>query len=179
MSTLADVAAHAHVGIGTVSRVLNGSPNVSDSMRIRVRQSMEQVGYAPSRKKASEQLRRPGFVGVLVTFFDEPSAYERLRGILPAAQIYVCTGQSFRDKILANIPKTKGGKGKGGKSNGHVEASSTFHVPRSMDIQLHTTRITQNDVVHLRYFTEYQWLVDFSLYTTIVYCISEVCLFFA
>lgn len=86
MSTLADVAAHAHVGIGTVSRVLNGSPNVSDSMRIRVRQSMEQVGYAPSRKKASEQLRRPGFVGVLVTFFDEPSAYERLRGIVSRLQ---------------------------------------------------------------------------------------------
>lgn len=77
-------------------------------------------------------------------------------------------------KTMANIPRTKGGKSKGGKSNGNVEASNTFHVPRSMDIQLKTTQIDQFEVLHLRYFTEYQWLVDFSLYTTVVYCISEV-----
>ncbi len=33
MATLAAVAAHAKVGIGTVSRVLNDSPNVSPEMR--------------------------------------------------------------------------------------------------------------------------------------------------
>lgn len=32
-------------------------------------------------------------------------SYERLRGILPASQIYVCTGESFRQKILANLPE--------------------------------------------------------------------------
>jgi LacI family transcriptional regulator len=86
MSTLADVAAHAGVGIGTVSRVLNDSPNVSDTMRDRVLASVRHLGYEPSRKKRPELGDRPGYVGVLVTFFDEPSAYQRLRGIVSRLQ---------------------------------------------------------------------------------------------
>lgn len=52
--------------------------------------------------------------------------------------------------------------------------SSTFHVPRNLDIQLEVTKVTQYDIVNLRYYTEYQWLVDFSLYSSIIYCLSEV-----
>src|SRR3954471_8659313 len=32
-------------------------------------------------------------------------SYERLRALLPAAQIYVCTSASQRDAILANLPE--------------------------------------------------------------------------
>ena len=32
-------------------------------------------------------------------------SYERLRGILPAERIYVCTGEHFRQKVLANLPE--------------------------------------------------------------------------
>ena len=85
MATLAAVAAHAQVGIGTVSRVLNDSPAVSPEMRTRVLKSMEAVGYAPSKKPTS-QGKRSGLIGVLVTFFDEPSAYQRLRGIVAHLQ---------------------------------------------------------------------------------------------
>lgn len=75
----------------------------------------------------------------------------------------------------------KGGKHKGNKGgkNGHVEnASATFNIPRNLDVQLETAKISQFDVVHLRYFTEYQWLIDFSVYSIIVYTISEVYHFF-
>lgn len=85
MATLAAVAAHAHVGIGTVSRVLNGSPNVSPEMRGRVRQSIDAVGYSKPKRR-HEQARRANFVGVLVTYFDEPSAFQRLRGIITRLQ---------------------------------------------------------------------------------------------
>lgn len=85
MATLAAVAAHAQVGIGTVSRVLNGSPNVSPEMRVRVLQSMEAVGYAKPKRR-QEQERRANFIGVLVTYFDEPSAFQRLRGIVARLQ---------------------------------------------------------------------------------------------
>jgi LacI family transcriptional regulator len=84
--TLAQVASHAGVGIGTVSRVFNDSPNVSDAMRQRVLTAAEQVGYVPSRKRRAQPAPRPGYVGVLVTFFDEPSAYQRLRGIVSRLQ---------------------------------------------------------------------------------------------
>lgn len=85
MPTLAQVATHAGVGIGTVSRVLNGSPNVSDAMRERVLAAAGEVGYVPSQKRRPH-VTRPGYVGVLVTFFDEPSAYQRLRGIVERLQ---------------------------------------------------------------------------------------------
>src|SRR5205809_1958803 len=32
-------------------------------------------------------------------------SYDRLRGILPANQIYVCTGEVHRQKIQANLPE--------------------------------------------------------------------------
>lgn len=78
-------------------------------------------------------------------------------------------------KTLAGVPKDKAKNKKGGKNetNGKPE---TFHVPRSLDIQLETAPVTTLDVVHLRYYTEYIWIVDFSLYTSIVYIMSEVSL---
>lgn len=77
-------------------------------------------------------------------------------------------------KTLAGVPKEKpkGKKGSKTESNGKPE---TFHVPRSLDIQLETAPVTPLDVVHLRFYTEYIWIVDFSLYTAIVYILSEVC----
>ena len=82
---------------------------------------------------------------------------------------------------LSGVPREKGsGKGKRDKNHrngdaGHQqEKPSTFHVPRSLDVQLETVGISPYDVVHLRYYTEYQWMVDFSLYAAIVYVCSEV-----
>jgi DNA-binding LacI/PurR family transcriptional regulator len=85
MTTLAEVAARAGVGIGTVSRVVNRHPSVSARMRARVETAMEEVGYVkPRRTRGTE--RPNGRVGVLVPFFDEPSAYQRLRGIVARLQ---------------------------------------------------------------------------------------------
>lgn len=83
-------------------------------------------------------------------------------------------------KILAGVPKsmknTKKDRYKGNNPNNGSGggASTTFHVPRSLDIQLETAKISHMDVIHLRYYTEYQWLVDFSLYAGIVYTLSEI-----
>ena len=45
--TIRDVARHAKVGVGTVSRVLNDSPLVSDEARVRVRKTIDKLGYRP------------------------------------------------------------------------------------------------------------------------------------
>ncbi|CAH1126867.1 unnamed protein product [Ceutorhynchus assimilis] len=75
---------------------------------------------------------------------------------------------------LANIPKDKP-KNKKKFSKGYQNGTSdTFHVDRSLDVQLETAKITYLDVIHLRYYSEYQWLVDFSVYATIVYVITEI-----
>lgn len=43
-----DVSAHAGVSIATVSRVLNGNPNVSDRTRKKVLKVMDELGYTPN-----------------------------------------------------------------------------------------------------------------------------------
>lgn len=82
-------------------------------------------------------------------------------------------------KALAGVPKEKPKSKKGGKNEkGQNGKQETFHVPRSLQIQLETAPVTALDVVHLRFYTEYQWMVDFTLYSGIVYILSEVCLKF-
>lgn len=72
-------------------------------------------------------------------------------------------------RTLAGIGKEKG-KGK----NHQKERPQSFHVSRNIDIDLETAKVGSLDVMYLRYFTEYQWLVDFSIYAAIVYVSSEV-----
>ena len=47
--TLEEVAARAGVGRGTVSRVINGSPRVSDRTRAAVEAAVAELGYVPNR----------------------------------------------------------------------------------------------------------------------------------
>jgi len=89
--TMADIAKHAGVGIGTVSRVLSGSVHVSDATRDKVRQSAEKMGYQRSRKSAAERGKGGSLVAVLVPFFDEQSAFQRLRGIVSRLAPHGCS----------------------------------------------------------------------------------------
>ena len=66
--------------------------------------------------------------------------------------------------------KDRNGQG----TNGGGIFDNTFYVPKQNDLQLETTQVTLADVVQLRFFTEYQWLLDFSLYALFVYFITEV-----
>jgi DNA-binding LacI/PurR family transcriptional regulator len=90
MATMADVAKHAGVGIGTVSRVLSGSAKVSDTTRTKVHASAEQLGYQRSRKSTGEQGKGDRLIAVLVPFFDEKSAFQRLRGIVSRLAPHGC-----------------------------------------------------------------------------------------
>ena len=82
MSTMSEVARHAGVGIGTVSRVINDQPNVSAAMRQRVRLSMDAVGYRMPKGRTGARAGRASYVGVLTVFFNEPSVYERCKGLI-------------------------------------------------------------------------------------------------
>lgn len=75
-------------------------------------------------------------------------------------------------------PQKSGGKGRHHQNGTHNPKEGQFHIPRSIELELETMPVVAGDVVHLRYYTEYQWLVDFSIYAAIVYIISEVSYFF-
>ena len=80
-ATISDVAARAGVGVGTVSRVLNGRSNVSPVTRAKVLDAIEALKYRPSPLARNLSLRRTHVIGVVVPFFTSPSAVERVRGI--------------------------------------------------------------------------------------------------
>lgn len=76
---------------------------------------------------------------------------------------------------LANVPKEQFKSRKNSKQHENGKnKSDTFHVPRNLDIQLETAKVSALDVVHLRYYVEYQWLLDFALYSIFVYIATEL-----
>ncbi|TVR21023.1 MAG: LacI family transcriptional regulator [Nitriliruptor sp.] len=84
MATISEVARHAGVGVGTVSRVLNGHPAVTDETRARVTRSMEELDYRPSPLARGLKRGRSNRIAVLVSFITQPSSVERLRGLTQA-----------------------------------------------------------------------------------------------
>lgn len=56
--TIKDVAKHAGVGIGTVSRVINGAKNVSPNTKKKVFESIEALGYIPNYVAQSMRTQR-------------------------------------------------------------------------------------------------------------------------
>lgn len=97
MVTIADVAAHAGVGAGTVSRVLNDSPQVSAGTRARVLAAIELLDYRPNPLARGLSRGRCQTLGVVVPFFTHASAVERLRGVVAALD-----GSRY-DLVLFNV----------------------------------------------------------------------------
>jgi DNA-binding LacI/PurR family transcriptional regulator len=79
---IADVAARAGVGVATVSRVLNGRVGVRASTRDRVVEAIEALNYRPSSLARGLSLQRTMVVAALLPWFTNPSAVERVRGIV-------------------------------------------------------------------------------------------------
>jgi LacI family transcriptional regulator, galactose operon repressor len=80
--TIVDVARHAGVGVGTVSRVLNDRKNVSEATVARVLEAIAATDYHPSRTARNLSLGRTHTIAVIIPFITSPSVAERLRGLL-------------------------------------------------------------------------------------------------
>lgn len=84
--TLEVVAARAGVGRGTVSRVINGSPQVSERARKAVQRAIDELGYVPNRAARSLVTRRTDSIALVVSepedrVFAEPFFAGVVRGI--------------------------------------------------------------------------------------------------
>jgi beta-xylosidase len=77
-TTLAAIAAEAGVSLPTVSKVVNGRPDVSPSTRARVEQLLDQHQYPRNGQRAP---RRSGLMDLVFAGLDSPWAVEILRGI--------------------------------------------------------------------------------------------------
>jgi DNA-binding LacI/PurR family transcriptional regulator len=79
---IADVAARAGVGVATVSRVMNGSASVRPATRERVLEAIRALNYRPSSVARNLSLQRTMVVAALLPWFTNPSAVQRVRGIV-------------------------------------------------------------------------------------------------
>ena len=81
--TLAIVAAGVGVSTATVSKVLNGRPDVAAATRARVERALAEHGYVPVRRKP--QRRRVRTVSLVCDDLLSPYTSELLRGVISAA----------------------------------------------------------------------------------------------
>ncbi|WP_441246877.1 LacI family DNA-binding transcriptional regulator [Kitasatospora sp. McL0602] len=84
--TLEEVAALAGVGRGTVSRVINGSPRVSEKARAAVEQAVAELGYVPNRAARTLVTSRTDAIALVVPeaetrLFSEPYFSDIISGV--------------------------------------------------------------------------------------------------
>lgn len=79
--TSRDVAAKAGVSQATVSRVINGRPNVSDDVRHKVEQAMRDLHYVPNASAKAMKTRHVWTIGVDIAGINNPFYADLLAGI--------------------------------------------------------------------------------------------------
>lgn len=86
MATIQDVARHAHVGAGTVSRVLSGKGYVKEETRQRVQSSIKELNYTPNAIARNLLFQKSGIVAVIVPEMAHPFFAQ----FVNAAEIFLC-----------------------------------------------------------------------------------------
>ncbi len=103
--TIFDVAKAAGVGIGTVSRVINNQPGVSEKTRKRVRKVIEELGYTPSFLAKGLATRKIETIGVVAYMAAQYFFFEILKGIQEVLKgterevVLFDLTYEFRDKV--------------------------------------------------------------------------------
>lgn len=111
--TIRDVAEKAQVGIGTVSRVLNNHPYVSEETRQKVLGAISELNYTPNLIAKQLSSGRTHAIAVTLPFLTYPSFVERLRGVQTALAdsdyvpiLYGAESPSQRDVNFSDLSKT-------------------------------------------------------------------------
>ena len=84
-ATLRDVAERANVSVRTVSNVVSGYEHVSEKMRARVQQAIEDLGYRPNPVARTLRTGRTGLLALVVPEIDVPYFSELARDVITAA----------------------------------------------------------------------------------------------
>ncbi len=96
-TTIRDVAKRAGVGLGTVSRVINESSQVSEATRQRVLNAIAELNFVPNPTGRRLSLGKTLTIAVIVPWFTRPVEVERLRGV------ETTLAESEYDLVLYNV----------------------------------------------------------------------------
>ncbi|MFC4556724.1 catabolite control protein A [Virgibacillus kekensis] len=86
--TIYDVAREANVSMATVSRVVNGNPNVKPATRKKVLSTIEQLGYRPNAVARGLASKKTTTVGAIIPDISSIFFAELARGIEDIATMY-------------------------------------------------------------------------------------------
>ncbi|MCP3033120.1 catabolite control protein A [Halobacillus sp. A1] len=86
--TIYDVAREANVSMATVSRVVNGNPNVKPATRKKVHEAIERLGYRPNAVARGLASKKTTTVGVIIPDISSIFFAELARGIEDIATMY-------------------------------------------------------------------------------------------
>lgn len=86
--TIYDVAREANVSMATVSRVVNGNPNVKPSTRKKVLETIERLGYRPNAVARGLASKKTTTVGAIIPDISNIFFSELARGIEDIATMY-------------------------------------------------------------------------------------------
>lgn len=105
MPNMRDVAQRAGVAPITVSRVINDSGYVSDEVRLRVQQAIDELNYVPNRLGPSMRSKRSNTIGLIVTDITNPFWTTVVRGVEDAAykagyHLFLCNSDESPEKEL-------------------------------------------------------------------------------
>lgn len=139
-ATIYDVAREAGVSMATVSRVVNGNPNVKPTTRKKVLEAIERLGYRPNAVARGLASKKTTTVGVIIPDISSIFFSELARGIEDIATMYkyniiLCDSDQVKEKEL-HLLQTLLGKQvdgivfMGGKlSSEHIEEFKKAPVP--------------------------------------------------
>ena len=86
--TIKDIAKNAGVSVTTVSRVLNGKPDVNIETENRVQEVIKNLGYSPNSVARGLVLRKTNVIGFVVPDIMNPNFPELARGVMERAEHY-------------------------------------------------------------------------------------------
>ncbi|TGV14916.1 LacI family DNA-binding transcriptional regulator, partial [Mesorhizobium sp. M00.F.Ca.ET.186.01.1.1] len=106
--TIYDVAREAGVSMATVSRVVNGNPNVKPLTRKKVLAAIERLGYRPNAVARGLASKKTTTVGVIIPDISSLFFSELARGIEDIATMYkyniiLCNSDQRMEKELQLI----------------------------------------------------------------------------
>src|SRR5579864_4105269 len=108
--TIRDIAARAGVSVTTVSRVLNGRPDVSETTRTAVLASIEEYGFVSNRGMRGLIRSRVGLIGLMVPIVHAEYFSQIVAGSSEAlyehgARVILCPTQNEHEREISLLAR--------------------------------------------------------------------------
>jgi len=103
MATIRDVAKQAGVGVGTVSRALNGTGHVSPETKKKIEDAASKLGYTPNELARNLFRNRTGIIGLIVpdlhhSFFSCFAKYVEMELYKQGYKTMICNSIGISDR---------------------------------------------------------------------------------